>query len=206
MRTPKMFLAPVIGLIFLKSGLIALSDGLSDTWATFTSRPAAAHMAASGATVLEDRVQERREQRMESGGAGGVVRVGDLRERRAHRAGHAGDDRRADGEQTDQPGREHDRAVEVGALGDLALLAGLVLLLGCRLLCLVVIGHRGSVRLEGVQRGGDRGVDLVLHPAAEERQRGGDRRAARRRSSSGRRPRTRSSAERPSRPSRTRRR
>ena len=46
-----MFLAPVIGLIFLKSGLIALSDGLSDTWATFTSTPAAAHMAAIGATV-----------------------------------------------------------------------------------------------------------------------------------------------------------
>ena len=46
-----MFLKPLIGLIFLKSGLIAVIEGLNETWATLTITPAARHRAAIGATV-----------------------------------------------------------------------------------------------------------------------------------------------------------
>ena len=100
---------PKIGLIFLKSGLIACLVGLKETWATFTMMPAARHRAAIGRDGAEDRVEERLEQPVESRGGGGVARMRDLGEGRAHRAGDAGNDRGADGDDPDQAGDEHER-------------------------------------------------------------------------------------------------
>ena len=49
---PKMFLAPVSGLSFLKSGASAFGDGLKPTWPRLAATPASAQIATTGMAAI----------------------------------------------------------------------------------------------------------------------------------------------------------
>ena len=124
------------GLSRLKSGLSSCGVGRSPTWTTWPITPPAMQMPPIGSAVvssvcsaIEQPLGRRRRPR--SG-------LGDRGEQRAHRARRSSWRSAAPMKATEQPGDEDQRAVEIGALGHLALAARLCPCVGGCLLCLVV--------------------------------------------------------------------
>ena len=170
-----MFFRPVSGLSFLKSGFSAFVAGLKPTWPTLATTPAIAQTNTIGAApMIAWRARGHEE-------VGDAVRADDVRpldEREDADRGllHAPEHAGAEAGEGDQGGGQHDGAVDVRRLGDLALLARFLDLLWCCLLCLVV-GHLAG-HLQRVEGGGDRALQLVVDPAGDERHRGADQHEA----------------------------
>ena len=134
---PKRFFAPVSGLSFLGSGLSAWADGLEADLSDARdhagdhagdARPGATAIATCTPTLAEQPPMPCWTRR-----SGVAISCEDARASRPPCARH----RRAAADEHDQPGHQHDGAVDVHRARDLALLAGLLALLGCCLLGLV---------------------------------------------------------------------
>ncbi len=126
---------------FLMLGFSAAIDGLNPTCATFAITPAARQARAIGATVASIVVSTMWNRPFSPAALETSPECAIWPNMARIALPVASSTVGATEEITNSADDQHDRAVEVLALGDLALLARLLLSLRCRFLGLVVLGH-----------------------------------------------------------------
>ena len=176
-----MFLKPGLRVELLEVGLERLGVGLRPTWATVDDDAGQRRRRPTTGSDGERDVLGRRSMNSVADGPDWSTTCAApavSSSRWMPSASCAATIARAGGAERDQAGEQHDGAVEVVDLRDLALLARLFLLLGCCLLGLVGFGHRRSPDPQRVEGGADVGLQLVADAAGDEGQRGADQQQA----------------------------